>query len=72
MLPHLYCFTAVDAHKEENRVNVKVNLTLKQKHFRKYPQLTVGDKVKKSIRKELAIIFREKKQTADGVIKSLQ
>ena len=27
----------VEAHKDENRVNVKVNLTLKQKHFRKYP-----------------------------------
>ena len=36
----------VEAHKDENRVNVKINLTLKQKHFRKYPQLTVGDKVK--------------------------
>ena len=36
----------VEAHKDENRVNVKVNLTLKQKHFRKYPQLTAGDKVK--------------------------
>ena len=36
----------VEAHKHENRVNVKVNLALKQKHFRKYPQLTVGDKVK--------------------------
>ena len=36
----------VEAHTDENRVNVKVNLTLKQKHFRKYPQLTVGDKVK--------------------------
>ena len=36
----------VEAHKDEKRVNVKVNLTLKQKHFRKYPQLTVGDKVK--------------------------
>ena len=36
----------VEAHKVENRVNVKVDLTLKQKHFRKYPQLTVGDKVK--------------------------
>ena len=35
----------VEAHKDENRVNVKVNLTLKQKHFRKYPQLTPGDKV---------------------------
>ena len=36
----------VEAHKDENRANVKVNLTLKQKHFRKYPQLNVGDKVK--------------------------
>ena len=36
----------VEAHKDENRVNVKVNLTLKQKHFRKYPQLSVGDRVK--------------------------
>ena len=36
----------VEAHKDENRVNVKVNLTLKRKHFRKYPQLSVGDKVK--------------------------
>ena len=35
----------VDAHQDENRVNAKVNLTLKQKHFRKYPQLTFGDKV---------------------------
>ena len=26
-------------------MNAKVNLTLKQKHFRKYPQLTFGDKV---------------------------
>ena len=34
----------VEAHKDENRVNVKVNLTPKQKHFRKYPQLTVGEK----------------------------
>ena len=36
----------VEAHKDENRVTVKVNLTLKQKHFRKYSQLTAGDKVK--------------------------
>ena len=36
----------VEARKDENRVNVKVNLTLKQKHFRKYPHLNVGDKVK--------------------------
>ena len=31
---------------DENRVNVTVNITLKQRHFRKYPHLTVGDKVK--------------------------
>ena len=36
----------VEAHKDENRVKVKVNLTLKQKHFRRYPQLQVGDLVK--------------------------
>ena len=33
-------------YKDENRVNVKVNLTREQKHFRKYPQLNVGDTVK--------------------------
>ena len=36
----------VEAHKDENRGNVKVNLTRKQKHFRKYPQLNVGDQAK--------------------------
>ena len=36
----------VEAHKDENRGNVKVNPTLKQKHFRKYPQLNVGDQAK--------------------------
>ena len=36
----------IEAHKDENRIKVKVNLTLKQKHFRKYPQLSVSDKVK--------------------------
>ena len=36
----------VEAHKDENRGNVKVNLTRKQKHFRKYPQLNVGENMK--------------------------
>ena len=36
----------VEAHKDENRGNAQVNLTLKQKHFRKYPQLNVGDQAK--------------------------
>lgn len=36
----------VDAHNDNKRLNVKANLTLKQKNFRKYPQLQVGDKVK--------------------------
>ena len=58
----------VDAHKDENRVNVKVNLTLKQKHFRKYPQLNVGDKVK-IYTKGAGNYISRKKQTADGVIK---
>ena len=41
----------VEAHKDENRGNVKANLTLKQKRFRKYSQLNVGDQ---------AIIHQEK------------
>ena len=36
----------IEAHKDENRINVKANLTLKQKHMRKYPKLSVGDMVK--------------------------
>ena len=33
----------MEAHKDENIVNAKVNLTLKQKHFRKYHRLNVKD-----------------------------
>ena len=33
----------VEAHKDTKKGNVKVNLTLKHKHFRKYAQLNVGD-----------------------------
>ena len=36
----------VDAHEDENRVNVKTKFQLKQKYFRKYLQLNVGDKGK--------------------------
>ena len=32
-------------HKNENRVTVKVNLTLKHKHFRTHPEFTVPDTV---------------------------
>ena len=35
----------IEAHKDENRINVKANLTLKQKHMRKYHKLSVGDMV---------------------------
>ena len=34
-----------EAH-DDNRVNVKANRTLKQKHMRKYPKLSVSDTVK--------------------------
>ena len=34
-----------EAHEEDNRANVKANLTLKQKHMRKYPKLSVSDTV---------------------------
>ena len=36
----------IEAHKDENRINVKANLTLKQKHMRKYPKIQVSDRVK--------------------------
>ena len=35
-----------EAHKDDNRVNVKANLLLKQKNMRRYPKLSVGDEVK--------------------------
>ena len=35
-----------EAHDDDNRANVKANLTLKQKHMRKYPKLSVSDTVK--------------------------
>ena len=36
----------VDAHKDESKDNVKVNLTFKDKHSRKHLQLNVPDRVK--------------------------
>lgn len=35
-----------EAHNDDNRVNVKTNIVLKQKRMRKYPKLSVGDEVK--------------------------
>ena len=49
----------VDAHEDEKIVNVKVNRTLKQKHFRKYLQLNVGDEGKYT-QKELVIHFKKR------------
>ena len=37
---------SLDAHKDEHRAHVKVNLTLQHKHCRKHPQLEIPDKVK--------------------------
>eukprot|EP00971_Amphidinium_carterae_P348503 6490527-Amphidinium_carterae.1 len=38
--------TPVDAMKEENQSKVKINLELKKKHSRKYPNIAVGDYVR--------------------------
>ena len=46
MVHHSTHFTPVDAMKEQNYFNVKLNLELKAKHNRMYPEIVVGDKVK--------------------------
>ena len=53
----------VDAHKDENRV--EVNFTLKQTHFRKHPELNVRTRynIYIYIRKKLGITFQEKRQS---------
>ena len=38
--------TPTEAHKDENEVNVKVNLKLREKNKRKQPRIEVNDKVK--------------------------
>ena len=35
-----------EAHDDDNKTNIKANLTLKQKHMRTYPKLSVSDTVK--------------------------
>ena len=38
--------TPSEAHKDDNEINVKVNLKLREKNKRKYPRIVVNDKVK--------------------------
>ena len=38
--------TPVEARKKDNQIDVKLNLELKAKRDRKYPELKIGDKVK--------------------------
>ncbi len=38
--------TPLQAHKDENRINVGINLHLKAQYKRKYPQINIGDYVK--------------------------
>jgi len=45
--------TPQDAAKPQNRIDAKINMELKAKHNRKYPELSVGDKVR---------IFEKRKQ----------
>lgn len=39
-------FTPFEATKPSNKIDVKINLLMKVKHQRKYPELEIGDKVK--------------------------
>ena len=39
-------YTPNKAHQDDNEVNVKANLVLKEKYLRKYPKIEEGDKVK--------------------------
>ena len=39
-------FTPNEAMKPSNKIDVKLNLELRAKHLRKYPEVKVGDKVR--------------------------
>ena len=69
----------VEAHNDENRIKVKTNLILKQKRFRKYPQLHKGAKVKiytkgagnYASRKETVSRWSEKTYTIENIDKDM-
>ena len=61
------------AREPQSEIHVRMNLTLKQKRGRKYPELKVGDKVKLVVktphRKEHIPIFSDKIYSIDRIDK---
>ena len=60
--------TPSEAHKDDNEINVKVNLKLRETNKRKYPRIEENDKVKCSKRKGV-ITPTERSITLNGLIK---
>ena len=48
-----HVFTPAEAAKRENSMDVKINLEMKAKKNRKYPELNVNDKVKNYKKKKI-------------------
>jgi hypothetical protein len=69
-------FTPVDARKPANQMTVKINLELKAKHTRTYPELHVGDKVKiykkkDKMDKQQKSVWVDNMYTIENISKSL-
>ena len=54
-------FTPTEAKKKGNEIDVKLNLLAQKKHNRRYPLLSIGDKVKIYRKKEIG----EKERTSN-------
>ena len=63
--------TPNNAHNLDNVIQVRTNLILKEKHNRKYPNISEGDYVKIFV-KERATIYQGKKLEVNGVKESIK
>ena len=59
------------AHNLDNVIQVRTNLILKEKHNRKYPNISEGDYVKIFDKKERATMYQGKKLEVNGVKKAV-
>ena len=59
--------TPTEAHKDDNEINVQVNLKLREKNKRKYPRIQENDKVE-VFQKKGVITPTEKSMSVVGVI----
>jgi transposase InsO family protein len=69
-------FTPAEAMKPSNHLDVKLNLELKAKHSRKYPNVAVGDcvkvfKKKDKLDKERLSLWSKQLFRVDGIIESM-